>query len=1212
MKLFVPVCSKRLFVVTALLLACFYNTATAQTNECTGIVTPLTVYSGTCGVATNGTTIGATQSLPACATGTTADDDVWFSFVQNGGAITVTVTGGGGAGQLKNPVFEVFSGTCGGTLTSVFCDNNATNNTEGGTLPNNLINGDTYYVRVYSAGNAAGDRGTFTICLTRPTPPANDNAAGATALTPAAISATAGCPGGAAQVTGQTLVNATNSAVTGACGGSADDDVWYRFTATNASTVVTVSNLGNSILTTGAGIGGSAVLEVFSSSTNTAAGVFTSLVCGQANGTTTLVATYDSYVVGNTYFVRVYSTNNISLSTAAGFSVCITNPPSNDNCSGATALTPAGTCGAGSRADGTLIGASNSGIAGTCGGSADDDVWFSFVAQFVTQNITVDNISTTGSIAVNGSGIGGTAMVEIFSSTGGCAGTFTSINCGYASGNNLIAFANGLTVGNTYYIRVYSANNVRLFANANFRVCVQNPNLSAPTNTYFGKSFINITKGAGGGTVEPGDVLEIRAAITLRGTGTLDSCGFFDNVPAGTTFVPGSLAVLTNEGKVYKSFTDAAGDDAGTISGGAITVNLGFAPFDGPATPYRRGRLKNTHAPTLGGGAMLMMVSYRVTVTAPLNSIINLGGGQFTYSLLSNITNVLTNNFNQNNVIVYSNTGLCANSTGVNVLDAGLAGDFNGTFGSGNTINRVASPNMPPGHTYVTQTGSAPGDFTYTISNNMSNNAAGYSTTDAWPKPESPQTHRIFGVWDVIGDHTGAADPLAGNPAADTTNGGIGGYMLLVNSAYTLDTVFKYPITGLCPNTYYEISFWVRNVCSRCGVDSLGRGASGVTVPAGYIPTDVGDSSGVRPNLSFSIDGVNHYTTGNMMYTGQWVQKGFVFRTGSQTDIVFAIANNAPGGGGNDWALDDIRLSTCTPNLNLVPSGNSQVCYSNQVDVNCDVISYFDNYTYYQWQISRDNGVTWNDTLSMGNGTPTLDAGNYVYNAAFPTFLADSSRHLSQYRIRVATSPTNLYGGCSFYNSLNIIVMVNNCSEVLNTNLLSFDAELKNRHAFLTWKTADETGQTKYEIQRSSDGVTFVKIGTVYALNQLTSTYTYTDPDELRSFAYYRVVVVDPQGRKNSRIRLLNVTDIPYEIMSVRNPFNNKLNFDLSMPENSKATIILSDQHSRSVKVVRQIVVKGLNHIEIPDLGSLPAGTYILQVVTDNGSKAKRVIKIGS
>jgi hypothetical protein len=198
------------------------------------------------------------------------------------------------------------------------------------------------------------------------------------------------------------------------------------------------------------------------------------------------------------------------------------------------------------------------------------------------------------------------------------------------------------------------------------------------------------------------------------------------------------------------------------------------------------------------------------------------------------------------------------------------------------------------------------------------------------------------------------------------------------------------------------------------------------------------------------------------------------------------------------------------------------------------------------------------------------------------------------------------------FNSLNIVVMVNNCQNILKTNLLSFDAVLKNKHAVLHWKTSNETDQTKYEIHKSLDGISFHSIGILKAFNQINSTYTFIDPDELHSYAYYRVVVQEPTARKNSRVKLLNVTDVPFEIITMVNPFKEKLTFELSLPANSIATIVLSDQQGKTIKMVKQQLLKGVNQVDIDNLGKLPGGTYILKVMTGSGSKTKKLIKIVS
>ena len=139
-------------------------------------------------------------------------------------------------------------------------------------------------------------------------------------------------------------------------------------------------------------------------------------------------------------------------------------------------------------------------------------------------------------------------------------------------------------------------------------------------NIDFGKSFINVTKGTNGGTVEPGDTLEIRASFVVR-SGTFDSCGYFDAVPAGTSYIPGTIRVLTNEGKIYKQFTDAYGDDCGYISSSNIRINLGYGTTN-IATAFRRGRVVNTNKPSFYGGTCIMVASFRVVVTAGYGSTI--------------------------------------------------------------------------------------------------------------------------------------------------------------------------------------------------------------------------------------------------------------------------------------------------------------------------------------------------------------------------------------------------------------------------------------------------------------------------------------------------------------------------------------------------------------------------------------------------------------
>ena len=75
----------------------------------------------------------------------------------------------------------------------------------------------------------------------------------------------------------------------------------------------------------------------------------------------------------------------------------------------------------------------------------------------------------------------------------------------------------------------------------------------------------------------------------------------------------------------------------------------------------------------------------------------------------------------------------------------------------------------------------------------------------------------FYGFWDIIGDHTGAANPVDGN--LTNARRQTGGYMLVVNAAYPTGEAYRDTIKNVCPNTYYEFSAWIRNICGKCGID---------------------------------------------------------------------------------------------------------------------------------------------------------------------------------------------------------------------------------------------------------------------------------------------------------------------------------------------------------------------------------------------------------
>jgi hypothetical protein len=848
-----------------------------------------------------------------------------------------------------------------------------------------------------------------------------------------------------------------------------------------------------------------------------------------------------------------------------------------------------------------------------CGNAGSADVWYAFVAQTAYPTITLSSIGASFSAA--------SPRIQLFSGT--CV-LPTSLACTTNPMNTLTAIGGaGLTPGVTYLIRITTNTNTGtpISGTWTFKICITDP---APGQIDYSKSYINVTKGTSGGSVDPGDILELRATFVVK-SNAVDSLAYYDTLfnTRGFKIVAANIATKTNEGKNYGTFTDAADTDPGdyrvTGSDTAIRINIGSG-----ASGSARGKLRNTSRPSFYGSTCIIMATYRVQVYAAYGTKIRWGGGKFTYrdtatGVLSSIT------FKNDSLIVYSSPGLCPNAvSATNAVGVETNGSFGVPSGSGPLARNRGTSTYVPGYIYNTFSGSGgPQDYYYGIANNTS---ARFSILQNWAKPDgSSPSYRVFTLWDIIGDHTGASNTAKGNSPCDTTQpvsaSNPCGYMLVINSAYKTDTAFQYTVTNLCPNTYYEISTWMRNICYRCGCDSAGRGSG----TAGYIPFATGDSSGVQPNLAFDINGTDYYTTGNIQYFGtdisaprdttsqrsdtlnKWVKRGFTYLTGaSQTSFTLTIRNNAPGGGGNDWAMDDIAVATCLPNMKYSPSLNPNVCRLNPLTIYDTVRSYFNNYVYYKWQRSTNNGSAWTDvTGALGPATPTWSgtAWEYVISYTIPPANADTSDNGDLYRLIVATTSANLSNSnCQFTDGVSIInLSVTNCGTPLKTELLSFNGKLVSDISHLSWITSKEDEPLTFTIERSNDGSNFTLDGTVTSHISYTSSvnyYSFSDPVPVTGKVFYRLVITDQSGiKKYSRIIQLNKQgNENFGLVNVINPFNYSIEFDVVSLVDAKIEVLLVDLYGKVVQKNSYLVHAGVSTLSLPNTETLPSGTYIFRV----------------
>jgi gliding motility-associated-like protein len=214
------------------------------------------------------------------------------------------------------------------------------------------------------------------------------------------------------------------------------------------------------------------------------------------------------------------------------------------------------------------------------------------------------------------------------------------------------------------------------------------------------------------------------------------------------------------------------------------------------------------------------------------------------------------------------------------------------------------------------------------------------------PRPDIITSYRYiaFGSVNGEGDYTIAQSTTGLNGGwyeiFNHTPNDYDGYMMVINAA--LDPGIFYESSNaidLCPNTTYEFAAWIINLL---------RG------------------SGNRPNVTFTILDLNDvvlksFNTGDMPNgTPIWKQYGFQFRTTGAGRVKIRMTNNAPGGAGNDLALDDITFRACGPQINSSLDNTSfkeqNLCEKSNKTYTFSADITGSNTLKYQWQINTGTG----------------------------------------------------------------------------------------------------------------------------------------------------------------------------------------------------------------------------------------------------------------
>lgn len=299
------------------------------------------------------------------------------------------------------------------------------------------------------------------------------------------------------------------------------------------------------------------------------------------------------------------SPTNLTTKTAAQANAIIPNgttyrfypPVNNDNCGTSASLTVNSGTSCTTTSSGSTVGASQSLAA--CVGAADDDVWYSFVATQPVHLLTETPVTI------------GDAVMQAYS--GSCASLSTIACINNATTGNETATLTGLTIGDTYFVRVHS------FANGTgqgtFTMCLNTPSTI-------------ITSGS------LSDFASCSGTASSEQSYSVSGSGLIADISIAT---PSGFEISTTSGGLFSS-SIALSPSSGVVASTTIYVRIKSNATGSPSGDIAN---SSTNATTQNISSNGVVYEESVGGTVASNQNISSGGSASTINLSGNTGSVI-------------------------------------------------------------------------------------------------------------------------------------------------------------------------------------------------------------------------------------------------------------------------------------------------------------------------------------------------------------------------------------------------------------------------------------------------------------------------------------------------------------------------------------------------------------------------------------------
>lgn len=261
--------------------------------------------------------------------------------------------------------------------------------------------------------------------------------------------------------------------------------------------------------------------------------------------------------------------------------------------------------------------------------------------------------------------------------------------------------------------------------------------------------------------------------------------------------------------------------------------------------------------------------------------------------------------------------------------------------------------------------------------------------------------------------------------------------------------------------------------------------------------------------------------------------------------------------------------------------------------------------------ITTPTDSRWMAGGTMANAASTLRYIQLAYNGD------DCTGNVRSYDGALWPFPGNIpeaEGNSLAWNEQDSLSYLNNgCSQIIVTpvKLVSFNAVKNGNDVAVTWTTMNELNTKEFQVQWSADGRNFNAIGTVpaHGNSDVMRTYAFTDRNVMSGNNFYRLKIWDDNGSfVYSPIVKLNFTGKGtikvYPAITQGN-----LQVEWNADKQKATTALVLDHTGRLLLTKKLQAAAGFNRANL-EVNSLPAGEYIVKLVSENDQHITRFIKL--